>query len=105
MDLPISAGAAVDPERSESIGLTVLVTRRCEEVMLPKIEVTSKSSAEMSQEQTESKAKRRKKFVAAQAELEFDKTPSRFARSSPSVRGAEDLDRPTFQRKGIKLRV
>ena len=105
VDLPISAGAAVDPERSESIGLTVLVTRRCEEVMLPKVEVASKSSAEMSQEQAESKAKRRKKFVAAQAELEFDKTPSRFARSSPSVRGAEDLDRPTFQRKGIKLRV
>ncbi len=105
VDLPISAGAAVDPERSESIGLTVLVTRRCEEVILPKIEVATKATAESGSEGAEAKAKRRRKFVAAQAELEFEKTPSRFARSSPSVRGAEDLDRPTFQRKGIKLRV
>jgi hypothetical protein len=55
--------------------------------------------------QDESQGKKAKRFVAAQGELEFDRTPSRFARSTPSVRGAEDLDRPTFQRKEIRLRV
>ncbi len=104
VDLPISAGAAVDPERRESLGLTLLVTRRCEEVALPKVEIAEKPQKVESGEEREGKAKRRRRFVAAQAELEFDRTPSRFIRTSPSVRGAEDLDRPTFQRKGIVLR-
>jgi cell division GTPase FtsZ len=104
VDLPISAGAAVDPERRESLGLTLLVTRRCEEVALPKVEIAEKPQKVESVEEKEGKAKRRRRFVAAQAELEFDRTPSRFIRTSPSVRGAEDLDRPTFQRKGIVLR-
>ena len=104
VDLPISAGAAVDPERRESLGLTLLVTRRSEEVALPKVEIAEKPQKVESGEEKEGKAKRRRRFVAAQAELEFDRTPSRFIRTSPSVRGAEDLDRPTFQRKGIVLR-
>jgi len=104
VDLPISAGAAVDPERGESIGVTLLVTRRGEETVLPKVE-EKKAEQEVPMEAAEGKGKRKKRFVAAQGELEFDGTPSRFTRSSPSVRGAEDLDRPTFQRKGIKLRV
>jgi len=84
--------------------LTLLVTRRCEEVALPKVEIAEKPQKVESGEEKEGKAKRRRRFVAAQAELEFDRTPSRFIRTSPSVRGAEDLDRPTFQRKGIVLR-
>ena len=104
VDLPISAGAAVDPERSESLSLTVLVTRRCEETLLPQVEKTEKVEKRVAMESSESKGKRKRKIVAAQGELEFDQTPSRFLRSSPTVRGAEDLDRPTFQRKGIVLR-
>jgi len=48
---------------------------------------------------------RRKKFLASQKEFEFDKNTGRFAQSSPTVKGSEDLDRPTFQRKGIVLRT
>ena len=51
------------------------------------------------------KVSRRKKFLASQKEFEFEKNNGRFAQSSPTVRGSEDLDRPTFQRKGIVLRV
>ena len=51
------------------------------------------------------KVSRRKKFLASQKEFEFDKNTGRFAQSSPTVKGSEDLDRPTFQRKGIVLRV
>jgi hypothetical protein len=104
VDLPISAGAAVDPERTESIGVTLLVTRRSEETILTKAE-EKKTEQDVPMESVEGKGKRKKRYVAAQGELEFDSTPSRFTRSRPSVRGAEDLDRPTFQRKGIKLRV
>jgi cell division protein FtsZ len=104
VDLPISAGAAVDPERSESLSLTVLVTRRCEGTLLPKVEKTERVEKRVEMESSEGKGKRKRKIVAAQGELEFDQTPNRFVRSSPSVRGAEDLDRPTFQRKGIVLR-
>ena len=106
VDLPISAGAAVDPEKSESISITLLVTRRGEDSVLPKLEELSRPT-ESPREEVESvasKGRRKKKFMAAQGELEFDRTPTRFAHSSPSVRGAEDLDRPTFQRKGIVLR-
>jgi len=106
VDLPISAGAAVDPEKSESISITLLVTRRGEDSVLPKLEELSRP-AESSTEEVEpvaSKGRRKKKYMAAQGELEFDRTPSRFVHSSPTVRGAEDLDRPTFQRKGIVLR-
>ncbi|MCX6936178.1 MAG: hypothetical protein NTZ01_08355 [Verrucomicrobia bacterium] len=102
VDLPISAGAAVDPERSESIGLTLLVTRRGEGSVIPKVE---EAQSEDASEPETGKSKRKRRFVAAQTELEFDRTPARFVRSSPSVRGSEDLDRPTFQRRGIKLRV
>ena len=102
VDLPIYAGAAVDPDRSESLSLTMLVTRRVEESVLPEVE--EKQVVEVSQPE-EAKGKKRKKVIASQTELEFEKTPTRFARSSPSVRGSEDLDRPTFQRKGIKLKV
>ena len=106
VDLPISAGAAVDPDRSESLSLTMLVTRRVEESVLPQMAEMKeeKQVVEVSQPE-EAKGKKRKKVIASQAELEFEKTPTRFARSSPSVRGSEDLDRPTFQRKGIKLKV
>jgi cell division protein FtsZ len=107
VNLPISAGAAVDPEKSESISITLLVTRRGEDSVLPKLEELSRPvdlpKAEVEAEAT--KGKRKKRFIAAQRELEFDQTPSRFAQSSPTVRGAEDLDRPTFQRRGIVLRV
>ena len=48
---------------------------------------------------------RRKKFLASQKEFEFDKNTGRFEQSSPTVKGTEDLDRPTFQRKGIVLRA
>ena len=51
------------------------------------------------------KVSRRKKFLASQKEFEFDKNTGRFAQSSPTVKGSEDLDRPTFQRKGIVLRA
>jgi cell division protein FtsZ len=106
VDLPIYAGAAVDPDRSESLSLTLLVTRRVEESVLPEVAEMKeeKQVVEVSQPE-EAKGKRRKKVIASQTELEFEKTPTRFARSSPSVRGSEDLDRPTFQRKGIKLKV
>ena len=106
MNLPISAGAAVDPDRSESLSLTMLVTRRVEESVLPQVAEMKeeKQVVEVSQPE-EAKGKKRKKVIASQTELEFEKTPTRFARSSPSVRGSEDLDRPTFQRKGIKLKV
>lgn len=107
VDLPISAGAAVDPDRAESLSLTMLVTRRVEESVLPQVaemEQEQKQAVEVSQPE-EPKGKKRKKVIASQTELEFEKTPTRFARSSPSVRGSEDLDRPTFQRKGIKLKV
>lgn len=106
VDLPISAGAAVDPEKTESISITLLVTRRGEDSVLPKLEELSRP-AEAPKEEVESvaaKGRRKRKFMAAQGELEFDRTPSRFVHSSPTVRGAEDLDRPTFQRKGIVLR-
>ena len=106
VDLPIYAGAAVDPDRSESLSLTMLVTRRVEESVLPQVAEMKeeKQVVEVSQPE-EAKGKKRKKVIASQTELEFEKTPTRFARSSPSVRGSEDLDRPTFQRKGIKLKV
>ena len=106
VDLPIYAGAAVDPDRSESLSLTMLVTRRVEESVLPEVAEMKeeKQVVEVSQPE-EAKGKKRKKVIASQTELEFEKTPTRFARSSPSVRGSEDLDRPTFQRKGIKLKV
>ena len=106
VDLPISAGAAVDPDRSESLSLTMLVTLRVEESVLPQMAEMKeeKQVVEVSQPE-EAKGKKRKKVIASQTELEFEKTPTRFARSSPSVRGSEDLDRPTFQRKGIKLKV
>ena len=106
VNLPISAGAAVDPDRSESLSLTMLVTRRVEESVLPQVAEMKeeKQVVEVSQPE-EAKGKKRKKVIASQTELEFEKTPTRFARSSPSVRGSEDLDRPTFQRKGIKLKV
>ena len=108
VDMPISAGAAVDPERSESLSLTLLVTRRSDGTVLEKPEERKEQKKPVAVEvtkQEESKEKKGKRFVAAQGELEFDRTPSRFARSSPSVRGAEDLDRPTFQRKEVRLRV
>jgi cell division protein FtsZ len=107
VNLPISAGAAVDPEKSESISITLLVTRRGEDSVLPKLEELSRLS-EPSKQEVEAvvaKGRRKRKFIAAQGELEFDQTPSRFAQSSPTVRGAEDLDRPTFQRRGIVLRA
>lgn len=105
VDLPIAAGAAVDPDRREWLSVTVLVTRKSEETIAPKIEVMMAPATGRKKDEEESREKRKRKFVAAQAELEFERKPSRFAKSSPSVRGAEDLDRPTFQRKGIKLRV
>lgn len=107
VDLPISAGAAVDPEKSESISITLLVTRRGEDSVLPKLEELSRphEAPKEEAESVASKGKRKKKFIAAQGELEFDRTPSRFVHSTPTVRGAEDLDRPTFQRKGIVLRA
>jgi len=70
-----------------------------------KLAEEKKKEQDVPMEAVDGKGKRKKRHVAAQGELEFDSTPSRFTRSSPSVRGAEDLDRPTFQRKGIKLRV
>jgi len=107
VDLPISAGAAVDPERTESISITLLVTRRGEDSVLPKLEELNRpvDAPNGEVETVPTKGRRKKRFIAAQAELEFDQTPSRFAQSSPTVRGAEDLDRPTFQRRGIVLRV
>lgn len=107
VDLPISAGAAVDPEKTESISITLLVTRKSEESVLPKLEEFSRTSEapQGEAEPSTGKGRRKKKFIAAQGELEFDRTPSRFVHSSPTVRGAEDLDRPTFQRKGIVLRA
>lgn len=106
VDLPISAGAAVDPDRSESLSLTMLVTRRVEESVLPQVaEIAREEEVEELSKTEEPKGKKRRKVVASQTELEFEKTPTRFARSSPSVRGSEDLDRPTFQRKGIQLKV
>ena len=42
VEMPISAGAAVDPEKSESISITLLVTRRGEDSVLPKLEELSR---------------------------------------------------------------
>ena len=108
VDLPISAGAAVDPDRTESLSVTLLVTRRVEESVLPQLsEITPAKKEEVVEEKNfeEPKVRKKRKYVASQTELEFEPTPSRFARSTPSVRGAEDLDRPTYQRRGIKLKV
>ena len=108
VDLPISAGAAVDPDRTESLSVTLLVTRRVEESVLPQLsEITPAKKEEVVEEKNfeEPKVRKKRKFVASQTELEFEPTPSRFARSTPTVRGAEDLDRPTYQRRGIKLKV
>ena len=108
VDLPISAGAAVDPDRTESLSVTLLVTRRVEESVLPQLsEIAPAKREEVVEEKNleEPKVRKKRKFVASQTELEFEPTPSRFARSTPSVRGAEDLDRPTYQRRGIKLKV
>ena len=109
VDLPISAGAAVDPDRTESLSVTLLVTRRVEESVLPQLsEITpAKKKEEVVEEKNseEPKVRKKRKYVASQTELEFEPTPSRFARSTPTVRGAEDLDRPTYQRRGIKLKV
>ena len=103
VDLPISAGAAIHPEKSETLSMTLLVTRRSEESVLPK------ARAEVRKVETpvegKEKVSRRKKFIASQKEFEFDKNTGRFAQSSPTVKGTEDLDRPTFQRKGIVLRA
>jgi len=107
VDMPISAGAAVDPEKTESISITLLVTRRGEDSVLPKLEELNRP-VDAPKEEVETaamKGRRKKKYIAAQGELEFDQTPGRFAQSSPTVKGAEDLDRPTFQRRGIVLRV
>jgi cell division GTPase FtsZ len=108
VDLPISAGAAVDPDRTESLSVTLLVTRRVEESVLPQLsEITPAKREEVVEEKNseETKVRKKRKYVASQTELEFEPTPSRFARSTPTVRGAEDLDRPTYQRRGIKLKV
>jgi cell division GTPase FtsZ len=108
VDLPISAGAAVDPDRTESLSVTLLVTRRVEESVLPQLsEITPSKIEEVVEEKNseEPKVRKKRKYVASQTELEFEPTPSRFARSTPTVRGAEDLDRPTYQRRGIKLKV
>jgi len=108
VDLPISAGAAVDTDRTESLSVTLLVTRRVEESVLPQLsEITPSKIEEVVEEKNseEPKVRKKRKYVASQTELEFEPTPSRFARSTPTVRGAEDLDRPTYQRRGIKLKV
>ena len=103
VDLPISAGAAIHPEKSETLSMTLLVTRRSEESVMPKARVEPKKEVEAPAEVKE-KMSRRRKFIASQKEFEFDKNTGRFAQSTPTVRGNEDLDRPTFQRKGIVLR-
>jgi cell division protein FtsZ len=102
VDLPISAGAAIHPEKSETLSMTLLVTRRSEESVMPKARVEAKKVE--APVVVKEKVSRRKKFVASQKEFEFEKNSGRFAQSSPSVKGTEDLDRPTFQRKGIVLR-
>ena len=58
----------------------------------------------MESEDAKEKISRRRKVIAKQKEFEFEKNTGRFAQSAPTVRGTEDLDRPTFQRKGIILR-
>jgi hypothetical protein len=78
------------------------VTRRSEESVMPKARVEPKK--EETPAEVKEKVSKRRKFVAAQKEFEFDKNTGRFAQSTPTVRGNEDLDRPTFQRKGIVLR-
>ena len=70
---------------------------------MPKARVEPKKEVEAPAEVKE-KMSRRRKFIASQKEFEFDKNTGRFAQSTPTVRGNEDLDRPTFQRKGIVLR-
>ena len=104
VDLPISAGAAIHPEKSETLSMTLLVTRRSEESVLPKARAEVRK-VETPVVEGKEKVSRRKKFIASQKEFEFDKNTGRFAQSSPTVKGTEDLDRPTFQRKGIVLRV
>jgi cell division protein FtsZ len=103
VDLPISAGAAIHPEKSETLSMTLLVTRRSEESVLPKPRVEAKKVETPAE--VKERVSRRKKFIASQKEFEFDKNTGRFAQSTPTVRGNEDLDRPTFQRKGIVLRA
>ncbi|NDF17920.1 MAG: hypothetical protein EB079_08160, partial [Verrucomicrobia bacterium] len=103
-DLPISAGAAIHPEKSETLSMTLLVTRRSEESVLPKARAEVRK-VETPVVEGKEKVSRRKKFIASQKEFEFDKNTGRFAQSSPTVKGTEDLDRPTFQRKGIVLRA
>jgi len=103
----IKMGMALEPGRQEWVAVTVLVMERSQITSpvgeLP-IEAPKESPATLSLLPEEEPPKKAKKKKPKQSRLNLDPTgKGRFKDVEPTLYDGQDLDIPTFKRRGIKL--
>ncbi|MFZ5806464.1 MAG: hypothetical protein ACOY3I_04605 [Verrucomicrobiota bacterium] len=133
-NLEVTAGAAVNPDLTGALSLTLFVARSGEasvvteelspvarEKLAEEENVVSSSSSEQQPELIASsvdsaqdtvvkrskRSSKAQKYFAEQGELplETDDFRGRFEKSAPTIFNGQNLDQPTFLRLGIKIRV
>jgi cell division protein FtsZ len=118
VDVPVSAGAVVDPALGQTVSLGLFLARSGEQVVVTDETVVAareQPAAANGELELDEPARRRpvrkpvkkQNYFQRQGELKLqgNELRGRFQRSTPTMRNGEDLDYPAFIRRGIKIRV
>lgn len=107
-ETPVQIATAVDPEYEGRLALTVILSDATEPATAPPPEpeagAPARPAAPAAEPEADNAAQRKGKKKAVQSELTFENQGrGRFRDVEPTLMDGEDLDVPTFVRRGIRI--